>query len=298
MKKISVYLFIVVLLFAGFLTSCKKNDPSLLGFKMKAVDTGVNNLKDSEGSATGLAVLPLAWDTAWIYVSKVGFEAEFDEHSDSLGGNDSFEVKFEWKGHQLINLLGEPQVFATIDLPDGLYDEIELKIKSEKQEITGNPNFYLSGLYGSVAGDLRVVLLVSEDFEIGNEFEDWVINTENVSFYDGLLEISLQQLFNGISSSSMAGFLSQKRQIGRYMKKFLKISSPTWTVITMAIMAMTMVIMNLVKQLIYCQSSLCSFFIDRGQIMACLLHYPDYLIEGNEMVPIGHPGVYGCVKGA
>jgi hypothetical protein len=203
MKKNSAYLFMVVLLFAGFLTSCKKNDPSSLGFKMKAVDTGVNNLKDSDGSATGLAVLPLSWDTAWIYVSKVEFEAEFDEHSDSLGGNGSFEVKFEWKGNQLINLLGEPQVFATLDLPDGLYDEIELKVKSEEQGITGNPNFYLSGLYGSGVGDLRVVLLVSEDFEIGNEFEDWVINTENVSFYDGLLEISLQQLFNGISSSDL-----------------------------------------------------------------------------------------------
>ena len=44
-----------------------------------------------------------------------------------------------------------------------------------------------------------IVLIVDDDFEIETKVEDWVINTQNGSFFDGIIEVSLAQLFNGIS---------------------------------------------------------------------------------------------------
>ena len=98
-----------------------------------------------------------------------------------------------------LDLLAEPQVFATFELPDGTYDEIELKVKSKEIPGSGDPNFYLAGELTIPGGIMPIALIVNDDFEIETKVEDWVINTQNGSFYSGLIEISLQQLFEGIS---------------------------------------------------------------------------------------------------
>ena len=54
MKKNNVYLLIGLFVTFLALQACKKDDPASLGFKMKAVDTGSQNLK-SLGCHYGIA---------------------------------------------------------------------------------------------------------------------------------------------------------------------------------------------------------------------------------------------------
>ena len=199
MKKNNV--FILIGLFVIFLTfqACKKDDPSSLGFKMKAVDTGSQNLK----SSGAITLLPLNWDTALIVVSELEFEAEYQESNSQ--GSSEVKVQFEWEGNMTLDLLAEPQVFATYELPDGTYDEIELKVKSKDLPGSGDPNFYLAGTISIPDATVPIVLIVNEDFEIETKVEDWVINTQNGSFYSGLIEISLGQLFNNITIQELIG---------------------------------------------------------------------------------------------
>ncbi len=193
MKKIQIYFVTAAFITAGLLTSCKKDESSSIGFKMKAVDNGTSFQKSSANSA----LLPIEWDTATIVVSKVSFEAEFENKVSDSGWHESYEVEYKWQGRQRIDLLADANVFATIDLPPGVYDEIELKVKSEEL-VSPEPNFYLSGLYLAGTGNVRVTFIVHDDFEMKQEVEDWVITVENGTLYDSMLEISLQLLFSGI----------------------------------------------------------------------------------------------------
>ena len=193
MKKTNLNILVWLFILPFIFYACKKDEPSSVGFKMKAVDTQSQGLK-STGAA---AVLPLTWDTALIVVSKLEFEAEYHESNDQ--GSSEVKVKLEWEGNMTVDLMAEPQVFATIELPDGTYDEIELKVKSKEMPGSDNPNFYLAGILTTDIATVPIVLIVDDDFEIETKVEDWVINTQNGSFFDGIIEISLAQLFNGIS---------------------------------------------------------------------------------------------------
>lgn len=227
MKKNNV--FVLIGLFVIFLTfqACKKDDPSSLGFKMKAVDTGSQNLK----STGAITVLPLAWDTALIVVSELEFEAEY--HESNSQGSSEVKVEYNWEGNMTLDLLAEPQVFATFDLPDGTYDEIELKVQSKEMPGSGDPNFYLSGTFNIPEATIPIVLIVNEDFEIETKVEDWVINTQNGSFYNGIIEISLGQLFNGVTFQELVAaelvngriVISSSVNVGLYVKIMENIGS-------------------------------------------------------------------------
>lgn len=193
MKTNKVHILIGLFVLPIIFHACKKDEPSSVGFKMKAVDTQSQNLKSSEATAE----LPLTWDTALMVVSELEFEAEY--HESSAQGSSEVKVKLEWEGNMTVDLMAEPQVFATIELPDGTYDKIELKVKSKEMSSLGNPNFYLAGNLTTAIATVPIVLIVNDDFEIETKVEDWVINTQNGGFFDGLIEISLKQLFDGIT---------------------------------------------------------------------------------------------------
>lgn len=199
MKKNNVYLLTGLLVLPFIFHACKKDDPNTIGFKMKAVDTSSQSLK----SPVAAAELPLTWDTALMVVSELEFEAEY--HESNAQGNSKAKVKFEWEGNMTVDLMADPEVFATIQLPDGTYDEIELKVKSKEMSNSGDPNFYLAGNLTTPIATTPIVLIVNDEFEIKTKVKDWVINTQNGSFFDGLIEISLVRLFDGITLPELSG---------------------------------------------------------------------------------------------
>lgn len=196
-------LFIAGILAIGMtIHSCKKeNHSSGVGFKMKATGTQFNPgvLK----SAGNTSLLALTWDTANIIVNKLELEAKYKSFTDSTSL--SMKVDYEWHGNQTLDLLGEPPVFATLDLPDGIYEEIEMKVLSRAQLTSGIPNFYLAGSLTADTVVYPVLLMVTDDFTIGTEVEDWEINSQTGGYYDGLITLSLQQIFSDITLDDLMG---------------------------------------------------------------------------------------------
>lgn len=182
--------------------SCKKDDPSAVGFKMKAKDTNYN--LGWMKSATNSTTLPITWDTASIILNRLEFEAEYKQLTDS--SSLSLEVEYKWQGNQTIDLLAMiPPVFASLDLPDGIYREIELKVISKESATPAIPNFYLEGRLSTDVDVFPIVLLVRDDFTVKTEVHDWEINSQSGNSYDGLIELSLQQVFSNISVDDLMG---------------------------------------------------------------------------------------------
>lgn len=180
--------------------SCKKDEQqqqASVGFKMRAVDTQ-SGLKNTGGETGSQELLPITWETAWVVVNKLEFKAEFHDSIVEGEGAGSYEVKLEWKGNKTLDLMTEPEVFAYINLPDGYYDKVELEVESH-EVMNDGINFYLAGTITAALGEIPIVIEVSDSFEAEAEMKDWIINTEEQSFYEGLLEISLERLFSGIS---------------------------------------------------------------------------------------------------
>ena len=193
MKTSKLYLISGLLIYAMVFFGCRKEEPSKVSFKMKALENQSQNMKSSASTTE----LGLTWDTAWIIVSKLEFEAKFRENT--AEENISMIVNYQWEGNKMIDLLAEPEVFALIELPDGTYDEIELKVQSKEQSNPDQPNFYLTGNLTEKLEVFPIVLIISEDLEIETEVEDWIIQTENTNFFTGMIEISLQKLFDDIT---------------------------------------------------------------------------------------------------
>jgi hypothetical protein len=201
MKTKRIFYFIGLLFLSVVIQSCKKDNPSSLGFKIKATDTSYNPglMKSALNSTT----LPIIWDTASIILNRLEFEAEYKQLTDSTSL--SMDVEYKWQGNQTINLLAIPPVFATLDLPDGIYREIELKVISREPATPAVPNFYLEGRLSTDVDVFPIVLLVRDDFTVKTEVNDWEINSQNGNSYVGLIELSLQQVFSKISMDDMMG---------------------------------------------------------------------------------------------
>ncbi len=166
--KQKISLMALVVIFALSFTSCNKDSQdnsstksSVLNFKMQAVNKSVSLPVSATGlksASTTTAVI--VWDKATMLVSKVKFEAEMKS---VLTGHDSLSITYSWRGPKTIDLLDMTSSIGSIDLPAGTYDKVSLKVNSEKEDASGLPLVYLSGIYTNAAGvALPIVLSVSD----------------------------------------------------------------------------------------------------------------------------------------
>jgi uncharacterized membrane protein YgcG len=193
--------FAVLAIATGMMvTSCKKESstPSqsatALGVKLQATNKSFSLLKSA------LVTTPsFAWDTSFLIVSKIEFEAEKRE---SEMARDSSEVHFEWDGPKKIDLFSLTSVIGDISLLSGVYHEISLKIIALKADAGASPVFYLSGTYtNSVDSIIPIVVIVNEDFEFKVKKEGSSIDA--TTDYTSLINVNLTLLMGGITSMDL-----------------------------------------------------------------------------------------------
>ncbi|HEY4784440.1 MAG TPA: hypothetical protein VIH57_00260 [Bacteroidales bacterium] len=187
------------LIAALLLSSCKKESAgpstSVLGVKIQATGKTFSLLKSVSLTTPGFV-----WDTSFMNVSKIEFEAE---KSESETSHDSSEIHLEWNGSKKVDLFSLNSVIGNIPLQPGVYHEITLKIKAYKADAGSSPVFYLEGTYtNSVDSVTPIVVIVNEDFEFKVKKEGFTLDA--VNDYTSLINMNLSLLMSGISASDLS----------------------------------------------------------------------------------------------
>jgi hypothetical protein len=201
--------FALLSLVTGILvTSCSKDTttPSAtsLGVKMQATNKSFSLLK-----STALATPSFVWDSSFIIVSKIEFEAEKQESEMSASPS---EVHFEWNGPAKIDLFRLNSVIGNIALQPGIYHEVSIKINSFNSDAGSQPDFYLSGSYTNTAGSvIPIEFVVNEDFEFRVKLEGSTLDA--VNDYTSLINMNLTLLFSGFQSADLDGAMLSNGKI-------------------------------------------------------------------------------------
>ena len=216
---------VLICAFAGMLvlSSCEKESNSgALLLKMKADGKSYSLLKS--GSAT---VNSFTWDTCYIHISEIEFEAEKHENGNSAN---SFEISYEWKGPRKVDLLSSGSIVGEINLDPGVYDEISLDIQADKSASGNAPVFYLSGTYTyAEANNRRVIIMFDENIEFEVEREGAELT--GINDYTALITIYLDKLTEELTQSDMENatltenriIISKNSNPALYQKLTLKI---------------------------------------------------------------------------
>jgi len=195
-KILTVFAVVSVMMFA----SCKKDtssSSSTLRVKAQASNNTFSVLKSGS-----LATPNFVWETCFINVSKIDFEAEKKESETSQGFSN---IDFEWKGAKKIDLFNINSVIGEINLQPGVYEEISLEIKALKADVGTFPVFYLSGTYTNATGAvIPISVTVNEDIEFKAEAEGGTI-LNAVNNYTSLINLNLSLLMNGILQLDLDG---------------------------------------------------------------------------------------------
>lgn len=186
--------------------SCKKDEKPTVGFSMKA--TGANTPAQSDSKplvhSDGDESLPLEWNIAWMSITHLDFRAEYYGFSDLLGKNQYPDVHIEWSGNQTVDLLASPVTFGNIELPDGNFRQFELELTSSKFGFTNEPNFFLSGSYGPSFGGTPISVEVTQQFDMNFNYNgDNDISTNDAFLFEGLISVSLDHVFHGITAEEL-----------------------------------------------------------------------------------------------
>ena len=185
---------------AGLLvSSCQKDvidsPANSLDITIQATNTSFPILKSTS------AVTPaFAWDSSFIVVSKIEFEAE---KKDSMSQS-STEIHFEWEGPKKVDLFGLNNLVGSISLPPGIYHEISLKLVAYQSDAGDSPVFYLSGTYTNAEGSvIPIVLQVNEDIEFRVKREGFLFDAS--VDYTSLVHMNLSLLLADVTTGDLDG---------------------------------------------------------------------------------------------
>ena len=209
MKTLKFILSLSIILLI-VLSACRKEENSSVGFTMKATDANATaNVSTSqepsltnEGGPSNDVHLQFTWNEGWIYITSLEFNAQLIKPSVGLIKEDPY-IHIEWQGNQKVDLFGEPKIFANLEIPDGQYQNIELRFTSSRINDMASPNFYFAGIYGPVFGGTPISVAVSQEFTIDIKFENGTINVQSGNILDGQIDLCLDNLFTGISSEDL-----------------------------------------------------------------------------------------------
>lgn len=196
-QKISLLALVVISVLS--FTSCTKDSQenthstSALTFKMQALNKSTSLPVSETGlKSASVNTANVVWDKATMLVSKVKFEAEMKS---VLTGKDSLTIEYSWRGPRTINLFDFASTIGSIVLPVGIYEEISLKVNSEKEDANGLPLVFLSGIYTNGAGTaLPIVISVSDPISFKTEQKGDTIIAGTVTDISSTIEIYLDQL--------------------------------------------------------------------------------------------------------
>lgn len=191
--KFGITVFVVVLI----LSSCKKDNSSgsgKLSYRVKPANFTASI--GSSGSGSGLIVginsnSSITWTSGSLYISEIDFEAK----SKNVG------IEYELKQAVNVDLFNLSPLLGSITIPDGTYDEVELKLELKKS--TSNIPLTLKGSYTDANGaKIPVEFYFNEEFEVEVEAENLVVNGNRD--YIGLINIQLNKFMTNIISADLS----------------------------------------------------------------------------------------------
>jgi len=164
--------------------SCKKDSsgPASIKFQLKAN----NNIASVVARTTAATI---TWNSGTATPSLVKFEAK----------KGTTEVEFSSTSNQQVNLFTVSQnTFGNLTLPDGVYNEIELKINVNGT--TASPALELNGIYNNGTTDVPVSFRVTTSLLIKAEKNN--VNITGGSF-TAVTELNLSLYTTGITQTML-----------------------------------------------------------------------------------------------
>ncbi len=196
--KTKISMMALAAILATSFSSCKKDtqgnsEPSSLSFRMQAVNRTVSLPVQANGMKSGdTTSASVVWDSAFMLVSKVKFEAEMKSAN---GHKDSLEISYSWRGPQTINMFDLTSTVGAVTLPAGTYEKISLTVNSEREDANGQPLFYLSGDYTNAAGiTLPIVISVSDPISFKTVQKGDTIIAGGITDFTSTIQVYLDQL--------------------------------------------------------------------------------------------------------
>lgn len=201
MKKRNFKITSIALILGGaaLLSSCSKDDAMGNGeVKYQIKPTGFTGTIASSGINSGLTGIigssnTLNFTSGSINVSEIDFEAE----------SETVEIEYELKKFVNVDLFNLSPILGSVNIPEGTYDEVELKLVLKKSTDNTIP-LTLKGTYKDANGlSTPVEFYFNEEYEIEVEAEDVVISSN--SDYIGLVNLQLNKLLFNIGSNDLSG---------------------------------------------------------------------------------------------
>ena len=187
----------VVLGAALFLSSCEKDDSSgsgKLSYRVKPANftASIGSTISGSGLPTGInSNSSITWTSGSLYISEIDFEAESKNN----------EIEYEFKQGVSVDLFNLSPLLGSITIPDGTYDEVELKLELKKS--TTNIPLTLKGTYTDGGGaKIPVEFYLNEDFEVEVEAEDLVVAGNKD--YLGLINVQLNKFMANVLSADLS----------------------------------------------------------------------------------------------
>lgn len=196
MKNYLLHYGTVLLGSALFLSSCAKEDSTggKLSYMVKPANftASVGAVASGSGLIVGVnSNSSLTWTSGNLNITEIDFEAK----------NNNVEIEYELKDLFNINLFNTSPVLGDITLPDGTYDEVELKLKLKKS-ITSDIPLTLKGSYtNSIGAKTPVEFYFNDEFEMEVEAEDLVVS--GTSDYLAMINVQLNKFMTNISSADL-----------------------------------------------------------------------------------------------
>lgn len=173
-------------------TSCKKdnNGSGQISYQMKPVNF-TTALASTAGGPTTNSINTITWTSGAMIVSEIDFEAE----------SESIEVEYELKQINNVNLFNLSPVLGSITIPEGTYNEVELKLDL-RRTMTGAAPLVLKGDYYDANGmKTPIEFHFNENFEIEVEAENVVVSSQN---YTGIINVQINKLLTNVSMSDLS----------------------------------------------------------------------------------------------
>lgn len=206
MKRVSIILPAVLIALALGFVACKKdantNSPgdSTLGVKIMALNKSYSLPVNTNGTKSASTLTSVAWDTAFLTVSRIKYEAELNS---LISHRDSLKISYEWSGPQEVNLFDTNISLGNFVLQPGYYDEVELTVEGLKHDAGNKPVFYLHGTYTNDTASHPIMVIVNDNVMFKTEKDSVTVTGTEASVFTSSIQLYLDKLMADIQPSAL-----------------------------------------------------------------------------------------------
>lgn len=179
------------------ITSCEKDDSTgsgKLSYRVKPANFTASIASTVSGSGLPVGIntnSSITWTSGSLYISEIDFEAESKDK----------KIEYEFKQGVNVDLFNLSPLLGSITIPDGTYDEVELKLELKKSTTT--VPLTLKGTYTDGSGaKIPLEFYLNEDFEVEVEAEDLVVSGNKD--YIGLINVQLNKFMTNVLSADLS----------------------------------------------------------------------------------------------